>query len=79
MKYADFENMVKDGILKFHHTAIRRGYVSRVKDLGCGFGNGKLIEYKGRFGEGVIHVTPHEKSSQYVNYNYYIKPFESEV
>lgn len=77
MKYADFENMVKDGTLKFHHTAIRRGYVSRVKDLGCGFGNGKLIEYKGRFGEGVIHVTPYGKSSQYVNYNYYIKPFEN--
>ena len=76
MKYEEFKQAVKDGILVYHHSALRRGYVSRVKDLGCGFGNGKLVEYKGRFGEGVIHVTPYHSSSQYVYYDYYIKPCE---
>ena len=77
MKFEEFEKAVKDGRLAFHHTATRRGYVSRVKDLGCGFGNGKLLDYKGRFGNGVIWVRPHNTSSQYVFYNYYIEPFEN--
>mgnify|MGYP003292593277 CR=1 FL=1 len=51
---------------KFHHSALRRGYVSRKSE-------GKIEEYSGRFGKGYILITPNWNSTQYVNISYYIK------
>ena len=51
---------------KFHHSACRRGYVSRKCD-------GIIEEYEGRFGKGYILVTPNWNSTQYVGISYYIK------
>ena len=48
-----------------HHTASRRGYESRKS-------SGHLEQYKGRFGEGFIFVTPRHDTTQYVNIAYYI-------
>lgn len=51
---------------KVHHTASRRGYISRK-------GAGKVEPYKGRFGEGFIHIEPRTDTTQYVWITYYIK------
>ena len=49
-----------------HHTASRRGYESRRAD-------GHIEAYKGKFGEGFIHVQPRFDTTQYVFVTYYIK------
>ena len=49
-----------------HHMASRRGYESRK-------GDGHLEEYKGKFGEGYIHVQPRYDTNRYVYITYYIK------
>lgn len=49
-----------------HHTASRRGYVSRKSE-------GKIESYNGRFGVGYILVTPRYDTTQYVNITYYIR------
>lgn len=51
---------------KFHHTGSKRGYVSRKCE-------GIVEEYKGRFGEGFIILTPRFDSSSLVNVEYYIR------
>lgn len=48
-----------------HHTASKRGYVSRRLD-------GKVIPYAGKFGAGYIVLRPRWDSSQYVWCTYYI-------
>lgn len=55
----------KAGEVVVRHTSTMRGYVSRKSD-------GKVISYKGRFGEGFIHLKPRWDSSQYVSATYYI-------
>jgi hypothetical protein len=50
----------------FHHQASERGYVSRK-------GNGIMIPYKGKFGEGFKVLMPRWDTSQYVAVNYWIK------
>lgn len=49
-----------------HHTASRRGYISRKSD-------GKIEPYEGRFGVGYILLTPRYDTTQYVNIIYYIR------
>lgn len=51
---------------KLHHTASRRGYLSRKCD-------GKVEPYNGRFGKGFIQVTPRFDTTQYVDISYYIE------
>jgi hypothetical protein len=43
-----------------------RGYLSRK-------GSGKIIEYKGKYGEGVAHMTPRWDTTQYITVDYYIR------
>lgn len=57
---------IKFSECKFHHRAVRRGYVSRK-------GDAVLKPYKGRFGAGYIMITPRWDTTQYVTYSYYIK------
>lgn len=49
-----------------HHTASRRGYVSRKTAV-------RLEPYHGRFGRGYIAVRPRWDTSRYVFVAYYIE------
>lgn len=51
---------------RFHHRALRRGYLSRKCE-------GIVEQYKGRYGKGYIIVTPRWGTTQYVNIDYYVK------
>lgn len=60
-------NEVRDNKeLRFHHIGSRRGYESRK-------GEGHVEEYKGKFGEGYVIITPRRDTTQYVNVEYYVK------
>lgn len=61
----ELEAMAAAGQLVEHHTASRRGYVSRR-------GNGIIEEYAGRFGAGYVLVTPRWDTTVYVNVTYYV-------
>lgn len=49
-----------------HHTASRRGYVSRKSE-------GRIEVYKGLFGEGYVVITPRWDTTQYVYVTYYVR------
>lgn len=57
--------MVAAGQLIEHHTANRRGYVSRK-------GSGIVEPYAGRFGAGYVLVSPRWDTTQYVDVTYYV-------
>lgn len=57
--------LVAAGQLVKHHTASRRGYVSRK-------GNGIVEEYAGRFGAGYVLISPRWDSTRYVDVTYYV-------
>jgi len=57
---------IKAAGYKYHHSASRRGYLSRK-------GGAKIEEYKGRFGEGYAVITPRFDTTQYVTITYYVK------
>ena len=48
-----------------HHTATRRGYISRKLP-------GVVEMYSGRYGDGYIIIRPRRDTTQYVTYEYYI-------
>lgn len=48
-----------------HHTASRRGYVSRKS-------SGTVEPYSGKFGTGYVVISPRYDTTQYVNIAYYI-------
>lgn len=49
-----------------HHTASRRGYVSRKSE-------GVIESYTGKFGKGYAVITPRWDSTQYVYVTYYVE------
>ncbi len=51
---------------EYHHTASRRGYISRKID-------GIVEPYKGRFGEGYVILSPRYDTTVYISVSYYIK------
>ena len=57
-------NEIRD-TMRLHHTASRRGYISRKTE-------GRVEAYDGRFGKGYVVVTPRWDTTQYVNIEYYI-------
>lgn len=57
---------IKNQGYKFHHSASRRGYLSRK-------GDPKVEEYSGRFGSGYKVTKPRRDTTQYVTVEYYIK------
>lgn len=65
MNYQELSEMVEKGLLKEHHTSLHHGYVSRK-------GDGVILPYKGRFGEGYKHFTPNYDSSRVCFVTYYI-------
>lgn len=50
---------------KYHHTATKRGYVSRKLE-------GIVKPYIGRFGNGYIVLRPRYDTTQYIYCDYYI-------
>lgn len=57
--------MVAEGKLQVHHTASRRGYISRKSD-------GVVEEYTGKFGAGYVLLTPRWDTTTYCYVTYYI-------
>lgn len=55
-----------ESTMTLHHTASRRGYVSRRTE-------GKVERYEGRFGKGYIISLPRWDTTQYVTIKYYIE------
>ena len=55
----------KDPRYRYHHTASRRGYVSRRSA-------GVVLPYDGRYGTGYIALLPRWDSSDYVWCEYYL-------
>ena len=55
-----------DPAYRYHHTASRRGYVSRKS-------SGIVKPYKGRFGEGYVTLLPRWDTTTYIHVVYYIK------
>ena len=49
-----------------HHTALRRGYISRKTE-------GRVETYAGKFGKGYVILTPRYDTTQYINVAYYIE------
>ena len=63
MTITDLRN---DPAYRYHHTASRRGYVSRRTA-------GIVLPYRGRYGTGYIVLTPRWDTSTYVWCSYYIE------
>lgn len=57
--------MVAEGKLQVHHTASRRGYISRKSE-------GKVEEYTGKFGTGYVLLTARWDTTNYCYVTYYI-------
>ncbi len=66
MTYDKIKSMEKEGELREHHTAYKRGYVSRIP------GNEEIYEYNGRFGKGYAVETPAFHTTVYHWITYYI-------
>ena len=58
---------IASGELIAHHTASRRGYISRRNP------DGIIESYAGKFGRGYIRVLPRWDSTQYVTIEYYVE------
>lgn len=65
MTKAMLDTMIAEGKVQEHHTASRRGYISRKSE-------GKVEEYTGKFGAGYVHLTPRWDTTNYCNVTYYI-------
>lgn len=62
---AELQQKVANGEIKMHHTSYVRLYVSRKsKPL--------VEEYKGKFGEGYVVLSPNWNSSRYSLKTYYV-------
>lgn len=66
MNIEKLNSMIENGQIKEHHTASRRGYISRKSE-------GRVEAYNGKFGEGFILVSPRWDTTQYVYITYYTK------
>ena len=66
MNTLELKAAIKNGEIKRHHTALFRGYVSRVGT------ESEPREYHGRFGDGFTMVSPNWDSTFYSYKTYYI-------
>lgn len=69
MSLKELELKVRNGELKYHHTAKILGYVSRrtTRD------EYKIESYAGRFGKGYKIHTPSFDSTRYHDVSYYVE------
>lgn len=66
MTLEELKTLEAAGTIREHHTASRRGYISRKSA-------GKIEAYKGRFGTGYALITPRRDTSQYVYVTYFVE------
>jgi len=60
-------NKLSTAGLKYSHTSLKRGYVSRKNP------EGEFVPYNGRFGKGVKQLTPNWNSTKYCFVAYYLE------
>lgn len=60
-----YEQLVKDGGYKEHHTALGRGYQTTKYDC--------WEEYSGKFGVGYLRRSHSDKSNNYHKVTYFVK------
>ena len=60
------DDLLRSPDYQYHHTASRRGYVSRRSQ-------GYIEPYAGRYGKGYVWVRPRWDTSYYVYVSYYIE------
>lgn len=65
MTLNELHEMIINGVIKEHHVATARGYISRKSD-------GEISSYNGRFGRGYVVRMPRFDSTQYHWITYYI-------
>lgn len=51
---------------EYHHTAARRGYISRKTE-------GYVEEYEGRYGKGYLIARPRWDTNNYIYIDYYLE------
>ena len=61
----ELQQKVAKGEIKMHHTSYVRFYVSRKSEP-------MVLEYKGKFGEGYVVLSPNWNSSRYSLKTYYV-------
>lgn len=59
-------DLVNNPVYELHHTATKKGYISRKSD-------GIVKEYSGRFGTGYTVERPRWDTTQYIYIDYYIR------
>lgn len=69
MTLKELESKVRNGELKYHHTAKVLGYVSRRTKRE----EYKIESYTGRFGKGYKIHTPSFDSTRYHDISYYVE------
>lgn len=69
MKLKELESKVRNGKLKYHHSAYALGYVSRRAKKE----EWKIESYIGRFGKGYKLHTPSFDSTRYHVISYYVE------
>lgn len=61
------KSKVETGELRYHHSATRRGYVSRKNP------DGVIEKYNGKFGTGYKRILPRWDTTCYVTVEYYVE------
>ena len=69
MTYQELMQRVSEGVLRFDHDALHRGYISRKTARDESY---DVYSYNGRFGSGFVVYKPSFKSTTYHNVEYYI-------
>lgn len=64
IRCVEFNNRLDREGLRYHHTSLARGYVSRKSD-------GFIVDYNGRFGRGYKLYRPNFRSTRYCYVDYY--------
>ena len=59
-------DLVNNPVYELHHTAAKKGYISRKSD-------GIVKEYSGRFGTGYTVERPRWDTTKYIYIDYYIR------
>ena len=67
LKSKNIDELAKMGVVRYHHSSIRQGYVSRKLAID----NCPARSYKGRFGSGYIIKCPRYDSTRYITCYYY--------
>jgi hypothetical protein len=65
MTYTELQEKVEKGELHLHHTASKRGYLSRKNN------EPRVHSYTGKFGKGYTAESPRWDTTQYITVQYF--------